>query len=483
MRAREGTRASALSALLACLLAACGDDTRPAPPPAHAGATAAPDFGRWPADTTVFLRLPPPSRVAAAPEGPAALLRALGRSGAEPSAFLYGAAAPEGLAQKAPPHAALTASGGWMRVLEASDMASLRRSFEGALGDVVAQETDGLLVLFRGTLPGAGAEPALPAGDLAIRVRHHPLLATFAESGDVLEAGLDLGGAGFDARARLVPGPGSPTADLLARAVPGDGGLLDYLPPSTFLRIETTLPSVFAAAGVAKRLARHLGVAEAKDRVVVERFLREALTGADPATGLAIGVEARAGEISVVVIARDAGGAASPILAKLRSEDRSSYGALVLDRRASPAGHGWLAWVAQAGPLLDDLPECLWSAVDLLSDEAKGLPVAYATCEGMSVVAFGPRADALAVATRARLVGGSSRTAGAAALRGLRESRGGDYVIGLVVEAAAADLPAADLQSLGASLGGIEGARGTVAFAAAGFRTEGALELLARAFY
>jgi hypothetical protein len=466
--------------LLACLLAACGDDAPQAPP---GPAVIATDFGRWPADTTVLLRLPAPSSVAAAPDGAKALLRALGRGTEEPSTALYGTASPEGIAPGAPPHAALTASGGWMRVLRASDMAMLRRSFEDTSADVVAQETGDILVLFRGTLPGEGVEPPLPDGDLAVRARHHPLLAALAESGDVLEAGLDLGGRGFDARARLVPAPASPTLDLLARAVPGEGGLLDYLPPSTFLRIETTLPSVFAAAGVAKRLARHLGLAEAKDRVTIERLLREALTGADPATGLAIGVEARGGEVSVVVVARDAEGAASPILAKLRSEERSSFGALVLDHRASPAGLGWLAWLAQAEPALDDLPECLWSAVDLLSDEAKGLPVAYAAFEGWSVVAIGPRADELAVATRSRLEGGSSRTAGAAELRRLRESRQGEYVIGVVVEAGAMELPAADLEALRSSLGGIEGARGTAAFAAAGFRTEGALELRARAFY
>lgn len=468
--------------LLACLLAACGDDAGTATPPAPPAGIAS-DFARWPADTTVLLRLPPPARVAEAPDGATALLRALGREPSELQTFLFGVASPEGLAQRAPPYAALTASGGWMRVLMASDMAALRRSFEGALGDVVAQETDGLLVLFRGTLPGEGSESALPAGDLAIRVRHHPLLAAFAEPGDVLEAGMDLGGAGFDLRARLVPLPGSPTLDLLARAVPGEGGLVDYLPPSTFLRIEATLPAVFGAAGLAKRLARHLGCAEAKDRVILERLLREALTGADPATGLAIGVEARGGGLSLVVAARDAPGVPSPILGKLRSEERSSFGAVVLDRRDSPAGRGWLAWVPQAAPQLDDLPECLWSTVDLLSDESKGLPVAYAGFDGWSVVAIGPRADALAVATKARLAGGSSRTPGAAELLRLRGSRDGEYVIGVVVEPAALDLPAADLGALVASLGGVEGARGTAVFAAAGFRADGALEIVARGLY
>lgn len=467
---------------LVCLLAACGDDATPTPPtPPPTDAAVAPGFERWPGDTTVFLRLPPAERIAEAPDGAKALLRALGRGDEDPHAFLFGTKSPEGLAPGAPPHAALTASGGWMRVLRASDMPALRRSFDG--GDVVAQETGDLLVRFRGTLPGTHVEPPLPAGDLAIRVRHHTLLAEVAESGDLLEAGIDLGGAGLEARVRLVPGPGSPTADRLARARPGEGGLVDYLPPSTFLRVETTLDPVFAAAGVAKRVARHLGLAEAKDKVILERLLREALTGADPATGLAIGVEARGGELSVVVVARDAEGDASPILAKLRTEERSSFGAVVLDARTSPAGRGWFAWVAQAQPEIEELPECLWGAVSLLSDESKGLPVALSAFEGWSVVAVGPRADALALATRSRLERGSARTTGAEELRKLRGSRDGDYVLGIVVELAATDLPAADLRALVASLGGIEGARGAAAFAAAGFRTEGALEFLARAFY
>ncbi|HEX5138591.1 MAG TPA: hypothetical protein VFY93_16585 [Planctomycetota bacterium] len=466
---------------LACLLAACGGDARPAPPSAGGAEDAMAGFARWPADTVVLLRLPSAARLQAAGEGFAGLLRALGREATAPAEALYGIASPDGLARKAPPYAALTASGGWMRVLPASDMPALRRSLAPG-ADVVAQETDDRLVLFRGTLPGNAVEAPLPGGDVAIRVRHHPLLAAVAESGDVLEAAIDVGGAGFDARARLVPGPDSPTRDLLARAVPGEGGLLDYLPPTTFLRVETTLEPVFLAAGMARRLARHLGAAEAKDRTIVVRVLREALSGADPATGLAIGVEARGGEASVVVIARDAEGAPSPILKKLCAEERSTYGALVLDRRASPAGHGWFAWVAHAAPALEDLPECLWSAVDLLSDEAKGLPVAYAAFDGWSVVAFGPRADALAVATRERLTAGSSRTAGADELRRLRESRGGDYVFGVVVEPGA-DLPAADLRAAVASLGGIEGAPGAKAFAAAGFRTPDALEFLARAYY
>jgi hypothetical protein len=430
------------------------------------------------------VRLPAPAAVAERPDRFAALVRALGHEGTSPSAFLYGAEAPEGVAPAAPPWAMLTASGAWIRALHATDMAALRRAFGALPPDVVAQETDGFLVLFRGVVPGQGIEPPLPPGDLALRVRHHPLLVTVAESGDVLEAGIDLGSGGLEARTRLLPGPGSPTADLLARAVAGEGGLLDFLPPSTFLRVETTLPSAFAAASLSRRLARHTGFAEEKDRVLVERFLREALTGADPETGLAIGVEAREGEVTVVVVARDGEGAASPILKKLRADERSAFGPLILDRREAPAGLlGWFAWVAQAQPELEDLPECLWGAVDRLSDESKGVPVALAAFDGWSVVALGPRADQLARATKSRLSGGSSRSPGAEELRKLRGEGTGDYVIGVVVEARAMDLPLADLAAVRAAFGGREGARGPKAVAAAGFRADGALDLLVRVLY
>jgi len=469
--------------LLPFLLASCAEEGGKAPP-APPAAASAPDFARWPADTTIAIRLPPPSSLAAEPDRVTALMKMLGHEGESPSAFLFGADATEGMDPNSAPWAAVTASGGWMRALLAADMASLRHAFAGVPSDVVAQETDGFLVLFRGTLPARGVEKPLPPGDLALRVHYHPLLASFTESGDVLEAAIDLGRAGFDARARLVPGPSSPTTDLLARAGACEGGLIDYLPPSAFLRIETGLPRVFAASGIARRLARHTGFAEEGDRVIVERLLREALTGADPATGLVIGIEAQKNEVSVVVVARDADGAPSPILRKLRSDERSTFGPLVLDHRDAPEGLvGWLVWIAQAKPELKDLPECLWTAVDRLSDESKGLPVSYAAFDGWSVVAFGPRADQLAAGTRARLENGSSRTAGASELRRLREDRQGDYLIGVVLEPGVAELPEADLAALRAAFGGSEGARGPAAFAAACFRGESGLEILARAYY
>lgn len=466
-----------------CLLAACGDGDVGTLSGAERGAPADPAFSRWPEGTTVAVRLPPPHVVADRPDAFAALVRGLGREGTTPSAFLYGADATDGAAADVSPLAALTGEGGWLRVLPAADMAAMRRAFAALPPDVVAQESQGLLVLSRGTLPGGKSEPPLPKGDLALRVRHHPLLAFVAESSDVLEAAIDLGALGLEARARLLPGPDSPTASLLARAAAGTGGLVDFLPASAFLRIETTLPSVFPAAPLSRRLARHAGIAEEKDRVVVERLLREALTGADAGTGLAIGLEARGGELTVVVVARDADGPPSPILRKLREEERSSFGSLILDRREAPKGLvGWAAWAAQAQPQIEDLPECLYTSVGLLADEAKGLPVALAAFGGWSVVAVGPRADSLALGAKARLEGGGSRSPGAADLRQLREG-GGEYVVGVVLEPASAELPEADLAALRALFGWAEGARGPKSAAVAGFRTPEGLSLKARVRY
>jgi hypothetical protein len=466
--------------ILAVWLAACGagekeagggpgDPTRP--------------FRRWPDDTRIAFRLPAPSDVAARPEAFQAFVRALNGDAANATGFLFGAEAMEGVAPGASPFAALTA-GGWLRALPAGDMAALNRSLAARPPEALAQEIDGFLVLSRDARSGGGVEPPLPQGDLALRVRHHPLLAFLATAGDVLEAGLVLGSGGFDARARLEPGPGSPTAALLAGARDGEGGLLDFLPPSLVLRVETTFAPTFLASPVAKGLARHAGFAEEGDRIVAERLLREALTGADPATGIAFGFEARGGEISFVVVARDAAGPASPILAKLREQERSSFGPLVLDRRDAPKGLlGWSLWIAQATPTLEDLPELLWGTVGGLSDEAKGLPLAYASCDGWSILAGGPRADALAHATKSRFEGGSTRTAAGVELFQLRDRGEGDYVLGIAFEPPLEGVPAADRAALGAAFGAGEGARGTRAVAAAGFRAGGGLTLLVRALY
>jgi hypothetical protein len=370
-----------------------------------------------------------------------------------------------------------------MRVLSPPEPLALRPALAALPREVTPQELDGFLALFRGTRPGEREEPPLPAGDIALRVHHHPLLGALADASDSLEADLALGSAGLDARARLTPGPASPTARLLADARAGEGGLVDFLPQSLFVRVEMTFPPTALAAPLARRLGRHLGVDRAHDAVVAERFLREALSGVDPVAGIAFGCEARQGEETLVVVARAAPGPASPILAKLARDERSSFGALVLDRRDAPGGLlGWTLWIAQATPTLDGLPECLWDLVGRLADEERGLDVAYAEAPGYAVLAVGPRADILARDAKARLEAGSSRTPATTELFRLR-GLGKDYVLGAVVEGKEADLPAADAAALRAAFGAAEGAKAPEAVAIAGFRGDAALDLLVRVLY
>jgi hypothetical protein len=62
-------------------------------------------------------------------------------------------------------------------------------------------------------------------------------------------------------------------------------------------------------------------------------------------------------------------------------------------------------------------------------------------------------------------------------LRGRGE---GEYVLGVVVEGALADLPEADAAALGAAFGGAQGPK---VAAAAGFRARDGLDLLVRVLY
>jgi len=466
--------------LLGLLLAACGSDDG-----SSTAAAGTPDgpFRRWPEDVELAVRLPAPAEVEGRPDAFQGLLRVMGATGRTPFGYFFGADAPDGIARERAPWMVVTGSG-WMRALPANDLAALNRAMAGQPPEVLVQQLDGFVVLYCGTRPQDRVEADLPPGDLAIRVRHHPVLSLLAETGDTLEAAIVLGGGGFDASGRLTPGPGSPTSALLAAAKAGEGGLLDFLPPGLFLRVEMTLPAAALAHPVTRRLAEHLGFPEAGDRVVVERFLREVLTGAAPSKAIAFGCEVRGTEVSFVVVAHDVEGQPSPVLAKLREADRYSFGPLVFDPRT--AGRdlcGWYAWVAQAQPQIEHLPECLWDTVGGLADEEKGLPVAYAAFDGWSVLAAGPRADSLVRATRSRLLGGSERSAGAVQLFRLRGRGEGDYVLGIVVEPGLAELPAADSAALRASFGLSADGQPPGAIAVAGFRADGALKLLARALY
>lgn len=479
-------RARLLLGLL--LAAACGEATAPPPsgPPVPARPPADEFLDHLPAGVALTMRLPSAAAVEERPEAMAALLRACGHGAASPRSAFFAVDRPEGIDPDRAPGLALTAAGGWVHYLPAGDKGALNRALQGRGGKASVRELDRWIVLSRvGHGAGEFREDPLPVGDLALRVRHHPLLKLLGQTGDVVELGLRIGPGGVDLAGRLVPGGSGGTAAMLADARPGAGGLVDYIPSGLALRIETTLPPTLLATFLTRRLILHGGVEAPDDRVLLERFLREVLTGTDPDSGYALGLEFKGGKASFVVVGEAGPGPASPILAKLQRDERSSYGALVLDRRDAPDGLlGWYAWIADAKPKLDGLPECGWGWVDGLAHEEKGLLLAYARWQRWFVVAGGPRADLLARAVRSRVARGANRSLGSFLLLDLCQRGGGDYVLGAVFAAVGLDgLPPADRRALGAMFHAGADAQAPRALAVAGFRADGALVLTGRALY
>lgn len=479
-------RARLLLGLL--LAAACGE--APAPPPSDPPVPARPPADEFldhlPPGVALTMRLPSAAALEQRPEAMAALLRACGHGSASPRSLFFAVDSPDGIDPDRSPGLALTAAGGWVHYLPARDKGALNRALQARAGKASLRELDRWIVLSRvGHGAGEFREDALPAGDLALRVRNHPLLRLLGQTGDVLELGLRLGPGGIDLAGRLVPGGSGGTAAALARARPGAGGLVDYIPSGLALRIETTLPPTLLATLLTRRLVLHCGVEAPEDRVLLERFLREVATGTDPDSGYALGLDFKDGKASFVVVGEVGPGRASPILEKLQRDGRSSYGALVLDRRDAPDGLlGWYAWVADAKPELEGLPECGWGWIDGLAREERGLLLAYARWQRWFVVAGGPRADLLARAVRSRVARGASRSLGSFLLLDLRQRRRGDYVVGAVFAAAGLDgLPPADRRALGAMFHAGADAQAPRALAIAGFGAEGALVLTGRALY
>jgi len=468
-----------------CVASACGDATDPAPPP-PVRAPADEFLSHLPQGVALTMRLPSATAVERRPEAFAALLRACGRETTSPRAVFFAVDRPEGIDPEQGPGFAMLPSGGWVHYLPARDKSALNRALQGRTGAVSVRELNRWVVLSRVGL-GAGdfEEKPLPAGDFALRVRQHPLLKLLGQTGDVLELGVRLGLGGFDLAGRIVPGGSGGTAAALADARPGAGGLVDYIPSGLALRVETTLPPTLLASFLTRRVIAHGGIEGSDDRVQLERFLREALTGIDRNTGYALGIDFKGGKASFVVVGEAGPGAASPILAKLQRAVRSSYGALVLDEREAPDGLlGWYAWVADATPKLDGLPECSWGWIDGLAHEERGLLLAYARWRRWFIVAGGPRADLLARAVRSKVARGANRSRGSFALLDLRQQGDGDYVVGAVFAAAGLDgLPPADRQALSAMFHAGATAQAPRALALAGFRKDGALTLTGRALY
>ena len=466
------------------LAAACGGEESPTP--ARLEAPPLDGFLQiLPEGASVTMRLPSPRAVEAQPDAYAALIRALGWK-ESPQMVFFRTENGVGLATDRAPGLALTAGGARVHYLPAADKGALNQALRPLPRTVALQEQNSWIVLSEGGKGvGNASEGPLPAGDIALRVRHNSLLASLAHAGDSLEVGLRLGGAGVEFEATLTPGANSPTREWLAQARPDEGGLLEYLPSSLALRVETTLPTTFLSTAITRRLVRHTGVKDPADVVLVERFLREVMTGADPATGLALGIEFRDGRASVVALGRSATGPDSPILAKLRRDDRTSFGALVFDAREAPAGlRGWSVWVAQAEPNLDGCPECAWPAVGEIVDEEQGLSVAYVTHDGWSILAAGPRADLLVRFVRSKVAYGANRSVGSFELLRMRERGSGDYVLGAVLAGQGLEgMPEEDRKALRALVGATPAAQAPASLAIAGFTDGQKLSLVGRARY
>lgn len=478
-------RAHHLLGWLFLAAAACGDAPAPAPP-APGSAPADEFLSHLPRGVAVSMRLPSAAAVERRPEAFSALLRACGRDRTSPRAVFFAVDRPEGIDPERGPGFALTSTGGWVHYLPARDKGALNSALQSRAGDVSVRELNRWIVLSRiGQGAGDFKEGALPEGDLALRVREHPLLRLLGQTGDVLELGLRLGPGGLDLAGRVVPGGSGGTAAALAAARPGPGGLIDYIPSGLALRVETTLPPTLLASFLTRRTVAQCGVEAPDDRVLLERFLREVATGIDGDTGYALGLDFKGGRASFVVVGAIGPGPPSPILAKLQRDERSSYGALVLDEREAPDGLiGWYAWVADAAPKLDGLPECTWGWINGLASEERGMPLAYARWRRWFIVAGGPRADLLARAVRSKVARGPNRSRGSFALLDLRLEGSGDYVLGAVVAAAGLDgLPPEDRKALAAMFFAGPTAQAPRAIALAGFRRDGALALTGRAGY
>jgi hypothetical protein len=472
------------------LLLGCGEAPAPAPPQTGEETWSFDGFQRFlPEETSVTLRLPPYAEVKERPTRFEVLLRALGRGDASPTRLFYGAEEPFGLAESRAPGLALTPDGAWVHYLPAEDKGRLNQALRDHAGKAAFREEDEWVILSRGGKgPGRGEGGALPPGDLALRVRFHPLLDVLAYPGDTLELGITLGGGGLDIRGRLRPSEKSATRTAIQQARPCNGGLIDFLPAGLAVRVETTLPAVNLSSFLTRRIASHCGLREDKDRILLERLLREVLTAVDPATELAFGLDLRDGETGFVAAGRIAGGPPSTILAKLRRSSRTEFGALILDAREAPRGViGLAAWIADPRPALEGLPQSTWNLVgDLCGGEERGLLFAYAEEKEWFILGAGRGADNLVRMVRRRLSTGSKRSFGSQVLRQVRE-RGADdseYLLGVVVvPPLLAGLPDTDRAALWATFGATGKAVEPRAIAVAGSRSENGLALEGRLLY
>jgi len=475
-----------LALLLGVLACGAGEE-----PPAVSGAEAWPLDGflhylpkRW----GLAMRLPPKKLAESRPEALAGLFRLLGFDPARTNRMLYGAREPQGLDPARSPGFARTPEGDWIEYLPAKDKAAFNRALAKDLGPRRRREEGDYILLSSGQVGRDLVEAGpLPPGDLAFRLRFHPLLALIASPGDQIELRAALGGVGLALRGRFLTAENSATGRAFAASAPISEPLPDYLPGWLGIRVETALPPTFLAGFLTRRLSLHAGVKEQADRVVIERFLREVLTGLDPSAGFAFGIEFREGTVSCVAYGKLAPGPDSPILAKLRKRDRMSFGPLIVDQRDAPKGiAGWSVWLADPAPRLEGLPETAWPLLESMTaeEEGSGLPVAYAKWEDRGILGIGPRADLLVRAVQRRLAQGTELSPGAATLAKLRGAGETGPVLGVVIQKAGlAELAAADRRALRALFGATDTARPPAYIAICGRGSPAGLELTGRLEY
>jgi hypothetical protein len=278
---------------------------------------------------------------------------------------------------------------------------------------------------------------------------YHPLLDAIAQPGDRLELGATLLDGGMEITGRLVPGANSPTAAAIRQAGGGVARAIELLPPWLGVRFESTMPSTMYATLLTRRIARHAGLPAGELRDNLERFLREATTAIDPATGLAVGIDFRDGAASFVAVGLIAQGPASPVLAKLAKASRTTFGGLVLDSRETKSGVlGFFAWCPQPEPNTD-LPDSLATTLDNLLSEEAGVLVSFVSADGYAVVAGGPNADTLAQKVARRVVAGAQSSVGGRHLDRLRRRGGDDCIFTAVVSGAGlAGMAKGDLANL-----------------------------------
>ncbi|MHC4958105.1 MAG: hypothetical protein ACYTGN_06990 [Planctomycetota bacterium] len=464
--------------LLVATLCACGSDPAPAAPPSDSNEA-------WPIDG--FLRHLPQewSLVARLPvhDAKAPAIDALTRALDRPELC----AALPGLDPDRAPGAVATPKGGWIRYYPARDKAKLNAALSDQLRQAAhREEQDWVMLSYGGATAGSAEGEPLPPGDAALRLRYHPAVDAAFQPGDALEAAVTLGPGGFEFSGRLRPTERSATRRRVTAAGVLDGDLVDLLPKSLALRVETTLPAAELASFLTRRIASHGGVAADEDRVKIERFLREVLTGADAPSGFAFGIEVHESGTSVVATGRVAGGLDSPLLLGTRERTRTTIGPLVLDlRRETPEGVlGFTAWLIDAKPRLDGVPEAAWRMVGDLASEDAGVPIAFAREDDWFVLAAGRRADRLTQLVRKSLRSGSSRSAASRALRAARERGQGDYVLGIAINALGLrSLPINDKGALRAMLGAGPAATGIRVLGIAGFRDGEELRIEGRGLY